>query len=692
MRLAKLRVKGYRSIKKDESLVTDERITILIGANDHGKSNLLAAIRCLNDEDQITIDDRNWDLSPTDPVEIVWHFAVDGKTLETLQKFAPKILPSSPPELGPPVIHTEAEVSESAGTAIPSSASLVAAPSITPAAAPAAPTQAATAASAAPVTAPPATAISAPVAPAATAEPPPASPTVQAPIPTTTLVAQPETTPLISAASEEVFPVNQDNEIVFVRDLSTNEVRIISMPLPVVVSSESQVLALRPRVELFESPSGNVVDQVTRSELETPAFEFMQGIFRLAGLWEGRNEVFAQNDRTSKQLKEASAELTKILNDQWNQGKDLKWIFEHTGNNGDTIVIKIEDPAIKGRYTRPSLRSSGFRTYFLLSMIIYARSQNTPHNSHIYLFDEPGTYLHPSAQLDLQRSFETIADQAQLAYTTHSLFLISKNYPSRNRVVSKSANGTKIDQKPFSKNWKSVRQSLGILLSNNFLIAEKTLLVEGPSDAIYLLDALKKLKSAGLIDVDLNDMSIVDAGDTQNYVAMAKIMLSEGRNIVALLDGDTGGKKIQTQLETTCSAEMKSKKLQVHLLPDNKSSEDVFADLNSLQNALRKCFEKLVSDGTRVAQKEVKIEGAVREVKLLEGTTLGKTVEKVTKAWFVPPDKISKLFIAIFYEDEVEESKACPPTEALAELEKIKGLLALRSEKSKQAGVFEEVE
>jgi predicted ATP-dependent endonuclease of OLD family len=345
------------------------------------------------------------------------------------------------------------------------------------------------------------------------------------------------------------------------------------LPLPVVLSAESQILALRPRVELFESPSGNVVDEVTRLQLETPVCEFMQGIFRLAGLWDSRDQIFAQNDTTSKQLKKASAALTKILNDQWNQGKDLKWIFEHTGTNGDTIVIKIEDPAIKGRYTRPSLRSSGFRTYFLLSMIIYARSQNTAYNSHIYLFDEPGTYLHPSAQLDLQRSFETIADQAQLAYTTHSLFLISKNYPSRNRVVSKTASGTKIDQKPFSKNWKSVRQSLGILLSNNFLIAEKTLLGEGPSDAIYLLNALKKLKSSGAIDVDLNDMSIVGAGDAQNYVAMAKIMLSEGRSIVALTDGDSSGKKIQTQLESACAAEIKAKKLQIHLLPENKSAE-----------------------------------------------------------------------------------------------------------------------
>ena len=477
------------------------------------------------------------------------------------------------------------------------------------------------------------------------------------------------------------------------RDLKSNKVRVISLPIPVLAAHEQDVLALRPRVELFESPSGNVVDQVKRAELETAPFEFMQGIFRLAGLWGSRDQIFVQNDTTSKQLNEASAKLTRILNDQWNQGKDLKWRFEHTGTNGDTIVIKIEDPAIKGRYTRPSLRSSGFRTYFLLSMIVYARSQNTPNNSHIYLFDEPGTYLHPAAQLDLQRSFEAIADQAQLVYTTHSLFLISKNYPARNRVVSKTASGTKIDQKPFSRNWKSVRESLGILLSNNFLIAEKTLLVEGPSDSVYLLDALKRLKAVGRIDVDLNDMSIVDAGDSQNYAAMAKIMLSEGRNIVALVDGDAAGKKLKSQLEKSCAAEIASKKLQIHTLPDNKSSEDVFADIEALRRATRKAFQKLVDDGSREAKENLKIEEAVREIRSNDGTTLGRAIEEATKTWFATKsEKISKLLIAIFYEDESGSSKLEAPAMAVTELKKIKELLELRGEKSAQSGVFEEVD
>ncbi|MBX6361328.1 MAG: AAA family ATPase [Acidobacterium ailaaui] len=651
---------------------------ILIGANDHGKSNLLAAIQCLNDDHPIEPDDRNWDLAPSDPVEVVWHFIPDEKTLEKLGQLAPIKPPEDPKDaqvLGSPSESQldEAASVEEAGTASAVPVSIAPVPSSsTPS-----PSQA-TAATVAPAANSAAGKLAISTAASAT------SPTPLSPTPKPLSANTPD--------DDQTFPINDLNEIVFSRDLESNKVRVLSFPIPVLVRHEDEVLALRPRVELFESPNGNVVDQVKRVDLETAPFEFMQGIFRLAGLWEARDIIFAQNDTTSKQLNEASAKLTRTLNDEWNQGKDLKWRFEHTGTNGDTIVIKIEDPAIRGRYTRPSLRSSGFRTYFLLSMIIYARSQNTPSNSHIYLFDEPGTYLHPSAQLDLQRSFEAIADQAQLVYTTHSLFLISKNYPARNRVISKTISGTQIDQKPFSRNWKSVRESLGILLSNNFLIADKTLLVEGPSDSIYLLSALKRLKVLGQIDVDLNDMSIVDAGDAQNYVAMAKIMLSEGRSVIALADGDASGKKLKAQLEQSCAAELRSGKLQIQLLSDNNSSEDVFADIKSLRVAIRKAAQRLLDDGARVLKEGVNLDQATNEIAPSDAATLGKTIDDVTKSWFVKGDKISKLLIAIFYEDEIESSDSTLPETALSELEKIRKMLDLRSEKSSRTGVFEEVE
>ncbi len=601
MRLKKLSVFGYRSIKKEEILLLDGRVTILIGANDHGKSNILDAIRCLNDNNKIETEDKNWDLSKEESVRIEWHFSASQDILAKLDELTIK----------------RKEIADK--------------------------------------------------------------------------TAEKELNEKGSALLENNFRQNLDNEIVFIRDDQTNEVKVDSLPIEAPKTIEKDVLQLRPRIELFESPKSNLTDQINLEQLNSPDFEFMQGIFRLAGLWDFRNEIFTQNDRTSRLLSEASETLTQILNDKWKQGGDLIWKFEHTGMNGDQIVIKIKDPAIQSRYTRPSLRSSGFRTYFLLSMLTFARTQNDASNTYFFLFDEPGIYLHPFAQLDLQRSFESIADKTQLVYTTHSLFLVNKNYPERNRVISKTKEGTKIDQKPFSKNWKSVRESLGILLSNNFLIAEKTLLVEGPSDVIYIIDAIKRLKNLGSLDIDVNAFSVVDAGTLKNYIAMAKLMLSEGRGVVALIDGDNGGKAIDKELKEICKLELSSKKLTILALPNNKSSEEIFLDKELIKKAIGIVCKNLIDINVRKLKDGLKIEDAIKGVEIETDRTFGKTIEQVTSGWFEKEEKISKLSIALEYENLRQIDTTTVPDLALAELEKIKKALELRGEKSVETGVFEEV-
>ncbi len=417
----------------------------------------------------------------------------------------------------------------------------------------------------------------------------------------------------------------------------------------------------------------------------------MQGILQLAGIWDKQSEVFTQTDKTTKILSEASEVLTKALNDKWNQGKNLKWKLTHSGTNGDHILIQISDPSIESRFTRPSLRSSGFQTFFILSMIISARTKQNQANAYIYLFDEPGTYLHPAAQLDLQRSFEAIADNAQIVYTTHSLFLVNKNYPERNRVISKHKEGTKIDQKPFQKNWKAVRDSLGILMSNNFMIAEKTLLVEGPSDIIYLYNIIKRLKQKGLVDIDLNDLSIVDAGDSRNYAAMAKLMLLEGRSVVALLDGNGSGTKIEEELNKVCAPEIKAKTLQIHKLPQNKSIEDICVDLPSYQEAVKTLSNELVDIKVRKFVDKLDLDAKIKDIKS-SGKTLGFTTDEITATFFEPKEKLSKLSISLRYEDLTKEKDIKLQSGADTLINKIKELLDLRGEKSAEEGVFQEVE
>jgi AAA15 family ATPase/GTPase len=61
MILSRLRVKNFLSINGECDLPLDGRVTVLLGANDHGKSNLLRALEHLNFDTPIRSEDENWD-------------------------------------------------------------------------------------------------------------------------------------------------------------------------------------------------------------------------------------------------------------------------------------------------------------------------------------------------------------------------------------------------------------------------------------------------------------------------------------------------------------------------------------------------------------------------------------------------------------------------------------------------------
>ena len=63
MKLLQLEIEGYRSIRERVVLHVDEYVTVLLGANDHGKTNLLSAIRHFNTDHGFDPDlDLNLDL------------------------------------------------------------------------------------------------------------------------------------------------------------------------------------------------------------------------------------------------------------------------------------------------------------------------------------------------------------------------------------------------------------------------------------------------------------------------------------------------------------------------------------------------------------------------------------------------------------------------------------------------------
>jgi hypothetical protein len=601
MKLSRIDISGYASIKEKLKLFVDGRITTLIGANDTGKTNLLKAIRCLNDDAPFTEADKNWDLPEGEVPTIEWSFSITPAERTNLASVIQKLL--------------KADGKNATVRDRPQEQAL----EIT--------------------------------------EVRPSPP------------ADPDLAKTIMSQQTSVRKVPLPNEVVMRRTLGSKVDAPDLSGLAELRTSElvDTLLKMRPRVELF-TPAEQLMDIITLAQLEQPEQEFMQGIFRYAGIWDERATLFRQGPKTEHRLMLASETFTEKIRKEWQQGEGLSFKLSHTGQNGDQIQLFIQDPAVGVRFVRPSERSEGFSSFFKMSMRLLARTSATPASSHLYLFDEPGTALHPAGQVNLQRVFERLSDDNQIIYATHSLFMINHNRPERNRVVSKGPAGTKIDQKPYLKNWRAVRDSLGLILAGTFFIADRTLLVEGESDAMYIGALLAAFDRAGLVDVDLNLFSVLWAGNARDFAPMARLLLEEGREVVALVDGDDGGKKLSRNIDKLNAEIKKSASILPAVvaitLPDHSSTEDLLPRREEYLNAVVITAKDLVGNGFRelpdgVAQFDQN--GRLRELQAAKGEqTLGRHVEKVTEAWFRDKEAISKVAIARAYVsslDKVDPSK-----------------------------------
>ena len=85
--MLKVELKSFRSIKTEVCLFIDTAITILIGANDVGKSNLLHALLGLNSETNYSDADHNWDTGDQD-LSVDYQFRLTQPELVALQGLA----------------------------------------------------------------------------------------------------------------------------------------------------------------------------------------------------------------------------------------------------------------------------------------------------------------------------------------------------------------------------------------------------------------------------------------------------------------------------------------------------------------------------------------------------------------------------------------------------------------------------
>ncbi len=216
-----------------------------------------------------------------------------------------------------------------------------------------------------------------------------------------------------------------------------------------------------------------------------------RNLLKIGGLQNNFELIFEDSTRGRRASEEASRLITQQIRRVWSQEPTIEIKLNV---NGKVLYIDISDGTTV--YDTPESRSLGFRWYLSFYINFIAQTFEAKANEYFFLLDEPGIHLHPAGQKDLTRVMEDLAIKNQLVFTTHSPFMINREYPQRVRLVSKGREGTKIDSKAYRENWKPLRRSIGLMLGDLFFFNDSGLIVEMPSKKIPIVKRFQFFKSS----------------------------------------------------------------------------------------------------------------------------------------------------------------------------------------------------
>jgi hypothetical protein len=252
-------------------------------------------------------------------------------------------------------------------------------------------------------------------------------------------------------------------------------------------------------------------------------------------------------------IESVSITLTDQVLEFWKQNEDLEVEVDIKGdasdeppfNNGPNLYLRIKNRRHRGVSTPFDQRSRGFIWFF--SFLVWFDSvqhQIDPSGKSvgkklILLLDEPGLALHALAQADFLRYIDSLAEDHQVIYTTHSPFMVHSDRLHQVRLVEdKVKDGTVITENLMGSDPRTIfplQAALGWTIAQNLFISDRNLLVEGPSELIYLQLASSMLEAGGGGGLR-DDVTIVPTGGLDNLATFISLLGASGLKLAVLHD------------------------------------------------------------------------------------------------------------------------------------------------------------
>ena len=240
------------------------------------------------------------------------------------------------------------------------------------------------------------------------------------------------------------------------------------------------------------------------------------------------------------QLNSASLDISSRFSAWWSQRRHK--IRYHA--DGDYFHIWVADDRRPDVDIELDARSKGFQWFFSFYLVFLVESEDG-HKDAILLLDEPGLHLHATAQQELIGFFEKLSETNQIAYTTHSPFLVDGEHLHRVRPVTEDDTGhSRITAETWPKDRETIfplQAAAGYAMIRGLFRHRKNVLVEGMSDFYYLHALSGQCVRTGRTALS-DDIYITPCGGTRNVGRLASLFLGHEVRPLVLLDGDDAGR------------------------------------------------------------------------------------------------------------------------------------------------------
>lgn len=250
-------------------------------------------------------------------------------------------------------------------------------------------------------------------------------------------------------------------------------------------------------------------------------------------------------------------QLSNIIFNSWNEifkkkisQKEIALDFD-SDEKGVYVEFNIKDDVDTYRINE---RSLGFRWFFVYILLTQFRNYRKQNSNAFFLFDEPASNLHPSAQSELLKSFENLPN---VLYTTHSHYLINPKWLESTYVVknkgidyenesdynAKNTDVSVMKYREFASKFPSQTSYFQPILEileykpANLELVPKVILTEGKNDFYtfnYYQITIKEYKFP---------LKFVPGISSSNLTNLISLYLGWGTNFVVLLDSDEAGIK-----------------------------------------------------------------------------------------------------------------------------------------------------